>query len=305
MLALWYRLPTSVRAILGGAALAAAGTTPWALLASANLAHAPSVPWAVPPTALWLWLLWRWARGAGWPRETARARRDAVRANRVPDDAWGAALLAGLLGLGAVTLLMQVTNRLVALPPQRVSDLSRVPTPTVLLLLATGAAVAGIVEEMAFRGVMQRGLERRHGPVAAILATGLLFGLAHFGHPEVGVALLPYYMAVAAVYGTLAYLTDSILPGLALHAGGNLFLSVLQVLGGATRAEWQAPATPAPTVWATGPDAAFWGAVVGTAVVGAAAVGAFVALAAVTRDARSARSDAVAGAALGAGARGP
>src|SRR4051812_24070014 len=112
MLALWHRLPPSLRALLGGATLATAGTVPWGLLASANLAHGSRVPWAVPPTALWLWLFWRWTRGAGWPRATARARRDAVRANRVAEDAWAAALLAGLLGLGAVMLLMQVTNRL-------------------------------------------------------------------------------------------------------------------------------------------------------------------------------------------------
>jgi membrane protease YdiL (CAAX protease family) len=144
-----------------------------------------------------------------------------------------------------------------------------------------------VVEEAAFRGYLQRGIERRHGPAAAILVTGLLFGLAHFTHPEVTVALLPYYLAVAAVYGALAWLTDSILPGLVLHAGGNLFLSVAQVLGrSGAPSEWQAPATPAPLVWETGADAAFWGAVAGTVVVGAAAVGAFAALASITRRAR-------------------
>jgi membrane protease YdiL (CAAX protease family) len=50
-----------------------------------------------------------------------------------------------------------------------------------------------------------------------------LFGLAHFAHPEVGVLLMPFYLAVAAVYGGLAYLTDSTLPGMVLHAGGNMF----------------------------------------------------------------------------------
>ena len=33
---------------------------------------------------------------------------------------------------------------------------------------------------------------------------------------------MPYYLAVAAVYGALAYFTNSILPSLVLHAGGNV-----------------------------------------------------------------------------------
>ena len=52
--------------------------------------------------------------------------------------------------------------------------------------------------------------------------TGSLFGFAHFTHPEVTLVLMPYYLAVAAIYGTLAYLTNSIWPSVVLHAGGNI-----------------------------------------------------------------------------------
>ena len=68
------------------------------------------------------------------------------------------------------------------------------------------AVVAGVVEETSFRGYLQRPIERRHGPVIAILVTGSVFGLAHFAHPDVGVVLLPFYIAVAAVYGALCLL---------------------------------------------------------------------------------------------------
>ena len=123
--------------------------------------------------------------------------------------------MAGLLGLASVLLLQGVLSRLVALPQQRDLDVSRYPIVTVLLWVVTSAVVAGVVEETSFRGYLQRPIERRHGPVIAILITGMLFGLAHFAHPEVGVVLLPFYIAVAAVYGGLAYLTDSTLPGMA------------------------------------------------------------------------------------------
>jgi membrane protease YdiL (CAAX protease family) len=273
---LWSRLPIVVRAVLTGGAAAVLGTTPWALLISLNLKHWPAVPWAVPPTALYLWLYWRYIRGAGWPRSSAETRRTNSRANWLPSDAWGLAIVAGLLGLTAVLVFQGVWGRLVTLPHQRDIDPSQFPVPTVALWVIMSALVAGITEEAAFRGYMQRPIERRYGPVVAILVTGTMFGLAHFTHPEVTAVLLPFYLAVAAVYGMLAYLTDSILPGIVLHAGGNVFSAVSLFAGG--RSEWQATTVPPPLIWQTGPDAAFWGMVVALVVVSAAAMGAYVAL---------------------------
>jgi membrane protease YdiL (CAAX protease family) len=143
------------------------------------------------------------------------------------------------------------------------------------------AVVAGVVEETSFRGYVQRPIERRHGPVVAILITGSLFGLAHLTHPEVGLVLLPYYVAVAAVYGALAYLTESIFPSMILHAGGNMVSAFDLFTRG--RSEWQLSATPAPLLWETGLDGAFLGNLAALLGVGTLAVFAYGALAAVTR----------------------
>jgi Type II CAAX prenyl endopeptidase Rce1-like len=116
---------------------------------------------------------------------------------------------------------------------------------------------------------MQGGIERRHGPVLAILVTGSLFGLAHFIHPEVGIALLPYYIAVSAVYGGLAYATDSTLPGMILHSGGNLFSAFSLFAGG--RSEWQLGSSRPTLVWQSGVDAAFVANVIVLLVVAAGA----------------------------------
>jgi membrane protease YdiL (CAAX protease family) len=271
------RLPVIVRAIVVGVGVAAVGTVPWAGLVSVNVAHLSGIPWSVPVMAGYLALYWAYfVRGAGWPRSTASARRTMARANSLREEAWGLSLLAGILGLVSILLLQGVMSRLVRLPAQRSLDPSQFPVATVLLWVVMSAMVAGIVEETAFRGYLQRPIERRHGPVVAILITGALFGLAHFSHPEVGLVLLPYYLAVAAVYGSLAYFTDSTLPSMALHAGGNIFSAFDLFARG--RSEWQLSTTQPALIWETGPDAAFIGNVVAFLVMSALTVWAFASL---------------------------
>lgn len=282
---IWRRLPVVMRAVLAGVAAAAAGTVPWAGLVSANTRHGSALPWAVPLMAAYLLLYWRYlARGWGWPPSTADVRRANARANPLHPEAWGTALLAGMLGLASVLLLQGVMSRLVVLPQQRDLDASQYPVVTVLLWVVMSAVVAGVVEETSFRGYLQRPIERRHGPVVAILVAGSLFGFAHFTHPEVGLALMPYYLAVAAVYGALAYFTDSIFPSMVLHAGGNMVSAFDLFTRG--RSEWQLSPSPSPLIWQTGPDAAFFGNLALLLVVGTSTVFAYAALAGATRRAR-------------------
>ena len=275
--ALWARLPLAARALLSGLAVAVAGTLPWSALASANLRRGSVVPWAVLPAALYLWLFWRYVRGAGWPRSTSEARRSSCRAHALSDEVWGRALAAGVLGLVALVLFLRVLNRLVVLPAQSTQGLEHVPLPTAAALVVMGALFAGVVEEAAFRGYMQGPIEKRHGPAVAILVTGTFFGLLHFVHPETTLALMPFYMAVSVVYGSLAHLTGSILPGVVLHAGGNM-LGALDLFARG-QSEWQASAAPAPLVWESGPDASFGLSTVAAAAVGAAAIAAYRSLA--------------------------
>jgi hypothetical protein len=63
-----------------------------------------------------------------------------------------------------------------------------------------GAPVAGIIEESAFRGYMQGPIERRYGLLVAILITGTMFAIVHLDFTPI---LWPYYVAVAAIYGTV------------------------------------------------------------------------------------------------------
>ena len=250
-----------------GGAFAAAGTLPWAALVKANMEYMPWLPWAVPVTALYLWLFWRTVR-----------RFEDSRLNRVSEDVWGWAIVAGVLGLGALVSFFSVLNRLMRLPSQSTEgDFTDTPLPTLFTWVVMSAIVAGVTEETSFRGFMQGPIERRHGPVVAIFVTGSFFGFAHFTHPEVTLRLMPFYMSVAIIYGLLAYFTNSVLPSMILHAGGNVLGSLDLFTRG--QSEWQASATPAPLVWETGPDAGFWLSCIAAVLTIAAAAWAYIMLA--------------------------
>lgn len=271
------QVPVLIRAVGIGLVVAATGTLPWAALVAANLRYGSDVPWAAVVMAPILVLWWRYmVDGHGAPASTRHTRRLDSRANAVSEDLWGLAIGAGLLGLVATLLLQGVLGRLVTLPQQRDLDPSLYPPLTVFAWVAMSAVVSGVVEETAYRGYMQGGLERRYGLTAAILVTGGLFGLNHFTHPEVGLVLLPYYLAVAAVYGLLASATNSTLPSMVLHAGGNVFSALGLLLGG--RSEWQMTAVAPPTVWQAGVDAAFVANLTALVVAGAATTLAYRAL---------------------------
>jgi membrane protease YdiL (CAAX protease family) len=282
---LWLRIPAFLRAVVAGLTVGLLGSVSWTRLLNANIRYGSNVPWAVPIMAILL-AVWWWyfARGRGWPASTAEARRLHARANPVPDHLWGPALGAGLLGLFSVLLLQGVLGRLVSLPQQQDLDPSKFPLTTVLAWVIMSALVAGVVEETAFRGYVQSGIERRHGPGLAILVTGSLFGLAHFSHPEVGLKLLPYYIAVSAVYGGLAYATDSTLPGIVLHSAGNVFSAFSLFTQG--RSEWQLGNSQPTLVWQSGVDVAFVVNVILLLVVSAVACLAYQALISAARTAR-------------------
>lgn len=280
MLALWRRLPVILRATLMGGAVALAGVAPWSALVQLNQKYLTTIPWAIVPTGLWLWLFWKWLGGAGWPRSTSAARRELRRADGGSTDAFGMAVVAGLIGFAALVPFTILLGRLVTLNPAKALGIPpTMPATTTFLLLVMASIVAGLTEEAAFRGYLQVPIERRHGPAVAIAVTGMVFGLAHFTHhPGTAVlGMVPFYMFVAAVYGMMAWCTNSIVPGIILHAGGDVFTFMRWWATG--QGEWQLTAAAPRLVWETGPDGAFWGALAAFIVLGAAAAWMFVTLA--------------------------
>jgi membrane protease YdiL (CAAX protease family) len=207
--------------------------------------------------SLYLLAYWRFIDG-GWTTSSEGARRRAnLRANPLSSGVWVAALAAGVLGFGTLLAFLATAARLVRLPPSEpITTPLSMPVLTAFLLLVMQAVVAGVSEEAAFRGYMQSIVQRRFGLTVAILANGTLFGLLHFGnHPGDVLLMLPYYVAVSAVYGGLTWAADSILPAVVLHSVGDIVVLTRWWLTG--RPEWQVGATVPPLVWERGIDGPF------------------------------------------------
>jgi membrane protease YdiL (CAAX protease family) len=215
-----------IKSIAVGIGVLLAGNLPWAaLLAPLNLRFVTSVPWAVVPMAAFLWMYWKYVTGALGSPSTAMWRRESARANPVSGIAWALALLTGAAGFAAVIAFMRVMARLVALPLSApITTPTGMSSASLFILVVMGAVVAGVTEEVAFRGYMQTPIERRFGLTPAILIPGIAFGLLHFpNHPGDVVVMLPYYVAVTAVYGGITWAADSIVPALVLHIVGDVW----------------------------------------------------------------------------------
>jgi membrane protease YdiL (CAAX protease family) len=212
------------------------------------------------------------------PNDMVR-RRELRRANAVDPDLFGLAIFAGMLGFAALMPFTILLNRLVTLNQAKALGVPpSMPIVTAFVLLVMASIVAGVVEEIAFRGYLQKPIEERHGITVAIVVAGLLFGLAHFRHHPgfATLGMLPFYLFAAAVYGLIAHATNSIIPGVVLHAAGDVFVLTRWWLTG--QGEWQLTQETPRLVWETGPDAAFWGALAAFIVLGGIAAFVFAGL---------------------------
>jgi membrane protease YdiL (CAAX protease family) len=250
-------LPQSIRTVAWSALVAfvilAVGQGIWGILLAINLERTPQMPWAVAVMAAFLWLMWQYLSGKWWPRSTSAMRHRHLRARLVSRRTFAWALLAGVLSIFALSGCWIVLFQLVKMPanvllPANVlPDASAYPLWTTALMLAMASLVSPFTEEAAFRGYCQSVLERQFPATAAIAISSLLFALAHLTHGFFLPKLFVYFLA-GAVFGLMAYLTKSILPGIAIHIMADLTFFTLVWPYDAARA----------LVWEHGADGWFW-----------------------------------------------
>lgn len=100
-------------------------------------------------------------------------------------------------------------------PAKDVTSRANGPLAVTLLFLLV-AVGAPIVEELFFRGLLLRSLDRRWGPAWGIALSSVLFGVAHFELLQ-----LPALVAFGVVLGLLAHRTGRLGPGIFAHMAFN------------------------------------------------------------------------------------
>jgi len=208
------------------------GLAPWVVMVRLNARIHPDIPWAALATLVWLVLYLFWLNGAGPPARWKVARRYRLRLWRSGSNAWsrdGIAVTLSLLAMIGLLTVLWILLRAPAQPP----DLSQFPSTALLVsVFLMTPLVAGVTEEAAFRGYMQRALER-YGSPTAIIVSAAAFALVHGVHGlEILLLLGPGIFIAGIVYGLLAYHSGSILPGMIVHFLGDLAFSYFALLGG-------------------------------------------------------------------------
>lgn len=223
---------TVVVSLLMGLSISAIGTLSWVALIRLNARERPDWPWAAAATMGLLVVMLMWLSGRGWPGSTSAFRRFHLRLWRPQPGAWSGDGLATILSLSGAMVGLSVVYVLMG-ASREPADLSSYPTTAIRFsALLMAPLVAGVVEEMAFRGYMQSHLERI-GPTFAIVVTSVAFTLLHANHGLAYLlALAPGLFLASVVYGYLALHSGSILPGMALHFAGDLAFSYFALLGG-------------------------------------------------------------------------
>jgi membrane protease YdiL (CAAX protease family) len=217
----WQPIPLVIRAIAAGLFVySIAGS----VARTAVLALIPA-PWSIAVMVVVLWIYWRYFSGSWWPKSTALARRNRFRATRLAKRAWGWSLFAAMLGVVVMEAGFVVTFRILEYPAEAWAleyDLSATPLWLAWLFVFTAALVAGITEEVGFRGYMQVPVERHYGPAAGIAIVSIVFVVFHLNQAWASPVLF-HLFAVSVLWGILAYASGSLLPGMISHAAADVF----------------------------------------------------------------------------------
>jgi membrane protease YdiL (CAAX protease family) len=220
------RVLTVVWSVILAVGIGLVGQGVWTAMLVGNLRTSPSIPWSPVVIAVIMWMMWRYLR----------RKRDYLRADLPPGPVFAWALLAGALSLAALTGYWIVLMHWMGTPANSAPDLSQYPPLTTVLVGLMGMLVSPLFEQAGFWGYCQVTLERKFSGPAAVTITALIFAL--LPHPPLNGAWWPrliFYFLTGLVFGTTAYLTKSILPGIAIHISGFVVFSSLVWPHDATR----------------------------------------------------------------------
>ena len=157
------------------------------------------------------------------PSNMSQPTRRPLRANAVPWPLLWRAWLAGTCSVVALVGYWIVLASFVQMPGSVLPDLSAYPWWTRVFAVATGATVSPLCEQLGFWGYWQETFEREFSGLTAVMITAVTFAV--LPHPPAHVAFWPkwlFFFLTGLTFSTMAYITDSMLPGLVIHTGALL-----------------------------------------------------------------------------------
>jgi len=216
----WQRVPIAIRAIVTGLLVAEIGIITW----MASLMLIPGI-WPLVIMSGVLWAFCAYFCGSWWPKATAEIRRERFRALKLPRAVWTWGLAAAMLFVVVSQSSVVLTFRIIEFPAELFNQglgFDDIPLWIAWMFIVMSALVAGICEEIGFRGYMQVPLEKRYGPGMAIAITSLIFTVLHLNQAWAP-ALLVHLLALGALFGILAYAAGSLIPSIVAHVVVDVF----------------------------------------------------------------------------------
>ena len=144
--------------------------------------------------------IWRFANGA-----TGEER---------PDFNWLYVPAALLIGLG-----LSFIEYMVLKPTALVTDLTFLSLTSLMVVMVV---FVGFGEEMVFRGILQTRVQKRTGPIIAILFSAFMFSVMHSGYSSI--EYLVYVFGVGIILGYAFFRTRNLIFVAMIHGFLNFFL---------------------------------------------------------------------------------
>lgn len=211
----WIKVPLIIRVVILGFIISTIGVISWSLIATVI-----PMPWSFIIMVGLLWIYWKYFSGSWWPNSTKIYRKTNFRLTKLPTKV----MVMGLIGALLIVIIEQsgliVTFRIMEFPAEKFSSeyifLKQVPLWAAWLVIIMISGVAGICEEIGYRGYMQVPLEERYGPLVAILIVSIVFVIVHLHQAWSGPILIQIFF-ISVLFGSIAYYSGSLIPGIVAH----------------------------------------------------------------------------------------
>lgn len=221
LLKLWRLIPFPVRAIAMGLAVSTLGITVWQILA-----FTIPMPFSFLLMAFLLVVYLMFFSGRWGFSSTKRTRAEYFRNKHLTGKIWIIAMCAALLIVFIEQAGLVVTFRILEFPSalfrEEYSFLEQMPDWAAWLVIIMISLVAGICEEVGFRGYMQFPLEKQYGPILAVAMVSSIFVLVHL-HQAWSAPIIIHIFVISALFGVLAYRASSLIPGIIGHVIMDIF----------------------------------------------------------------------------------